>query len=123
MDVRKKKYETVDEYIDLFGKEVQSVLLRMRKTVKEAEPKAKETISYRIPTYVLDGKILIYFAAFTSHIGVYPPAPKEFRKEVAKYAGPRGNLKFPLDEPIPYGLVKRIVKFRARQITKGRSAA
>jgi len=117
---RKKPYDSVDGYIKLFPKEVQAVLQRLRKTVRAVEPTADESISYRIPTYKLEGKVLTYYAAFTNHVGLYPPAPKPFRKEVAKYAGPAWNLRFPLDEPIPYDVVRRITKYRAGLIREGK---
>jgi len=79
-------------------------------------PEAEETISYRMPAFKLRGRVLVYFAAFRRHIGLYPPAPREFKNEVSKYEGPKGNLKFPIDEPIPYDLVTRIVLFRKKVI-------
>jgi uncharacterized protein YdhG (YjbR/CyaY superfamily) len=112
----KKQFETIDEYIETFPRNVQTVLEKMRKTIKKAAPEAKETISYRMPTFKLKGSVLVYFAAFRRHIGLFPPAPKEFKNEVSKYEGPKGNLKFPTDEPIPYDLVTRIVLFRKKAI-------
>jgi uncharacterized protein YdhG (YjbR/CyaY superfamily) len=85
-------------------------------SVRKAAPEAEETISYQIPYFKLRGSTLAYFAAFKRHIGLYPPAPREFKKEVAKYEGPKGNLKFLTDEPIPYDLVTRIVLFRKNVI-------
>jgi len=64
----------------------------------------------------LKGRVLVNFAAFRKHIGLFPPAPREFKKEVSKYEGPKGNLKFPTDEPIPYDLITRIVLFRKKPI-------
>jgi len=64
----------------------------------------------------LKGRVVVYFAAFRTHIGLFPPAPREFKKEVSKYEGPKGNLKFPTDEPIPYDLITRIVLFRKKAI-------
>ncbi len=81
----------------------------MRQTIRKAVPEAEEAISYQIPTFKLNGSSLVHFAAFKKHIGLYPPAPKEFKKKVAQYEGPKGNLKFPMDKPIPYDLVTRIV--------------
>lgn len=69
-----------------------------------------------MPTFKLKGRVLVYFAAFRRHIGLYPPAPKEFKNEVSKYEGPKGNLRFPTDKPIPYDLVTRIVLFRKKAI-------
>ena len=90
----------------------------------KAAPKAVEKISYRMPALFQDGA-LIYFAAFKSHIGIYPPvrtADTALQKRLAKFAGPKGNLKFPLDEPIPYPLIARIVRLRLRE-NRARAAA
>ena len=112
----KKQFETIDEYVKTFPKEVQSILDKMRLTIRTAAPEAEETISYRMPTFKLKGRVLVYFAAFKRHIGLYPPAPREFKNEVSKYVGPKGNLRFPTDEPIPYDLITRIVGFRKTAI-------
>jgi uncharacterized protein YdhG (YjbR/CyaY superfamily) len=104
----------IDDYIENFPPEVQEILQKIRTTIAKAVPKAQEQISYRIPAFMLDG-IVIYFAAFKKHIGVFPPVrdPK-LKKEVARYAGPKGNLQFPLSERIPYALIGRIAKARAK---------
>lgn len=106
---------TIDEYIATFPPDVRAILQKIRATVAKAVPKARERISYRIPAFALDGDV-IYFAAFKKHIGVYPPVrdPK-LKKEVARYAGPKGNLQFPLTERIPYALIGRIAKAGARE--------
>jgi uncharacterized protein YdhG (YjbR/CyaY superfamily) len=106
----------MDEYIKAFPKDVQSVLEKIRQSIRKVAPEAEETISYRMPTFKLKGRVLVYFAAFRRHIGLYPPAPREFKNEVSKYVGPKGNLKFPIDEPIPYDLITRIVLFRKNAI-------
>lgn len=108
--------ETVDDYIAAFPPEVQAILEKIRQTVKAAAPEAEERISYRIPTFTLDG-VLVHFAAFAKHIGLYPPVHGDatLEKAVARFAGEKGNLRFPLDEPIPYALIARIVKFRVKQ--------
>ena len=116
MPIPKKQFKTIDEYIETFPKDIQSILKGVRQTIKEAAPEAEEAISYQIPTFKLKGKYLVYFAAFKKHIGLYPPSPKAFRKEVSPYEGPKGNLKFPIDKPIPLDLVKRIVKYRVKEI-------
>ena len=107
--------ETIDGYIATFPPDIQAILRKIRATLGKALPKAQEKISYRIPAFWLDGDI-IYFAAFKKHIGLYPPVrdPK-LKKEVARYAGPKGNLQFPLTEPIPYTLIGRIAKVRAKE--------
>lgn len=88
----------------------------MRETIRKAVPEAEETISYRMPAFKLKGRVLECFAAFRNHIGLFPPVPREFKKEVSKYEGPKGNLKFPTDEPIPYHLITKIVRFRKNAI-------
>src|ERR1700693_2124226 len=109
----------IDQYIQAFPPEVQSILQRIRTMVRQAAPKAEEKISYKMPAFTLDGD-LIYFAAFKKHIGIYPPVQgdENLSKELAGYRGEKGNLKFPLDEPIPYALIRRIVKFRVKEHQK-----
>jgi uncharacterized protein YdhG (YjbR/CyaY superfamily) len=92
----------------------------MRQTIKRAVPEAEEAISYQMPTFKLKGSSLVHFAAFRKHIGLYPPAPRVFKKEVFSYEGPKGNLKFPIDKPIPYDLVTRIVLFRRKEILENK---
>ena len=106
----------IDEYIARFPADVQAILEKLRTTIQRAAPEAKETISYQMPAVKLHG-ILVYFAAWKKHIGLYPPVSgdKALEKAVADYAGPKGNLQFPLDELIPYGLIERIVKLRVAQ--------
>ena len=107
---------TIDEYIAAFSPEVQAILERIRSTIRTAAPDAQETISYRIPAFTRNGT-LVYFAAFKAHIGFYPPVRGDARleKATAPYAGEKGNLRFPLDQPIPYRLIERIVKHRVKQ--------
>jgi uncharacterized protein YdhG (YjbR/CyaY superfamily) len=106
----------IDQYIASFPPEVQAILQEIRLTIKGAAPGARETISYRMPTFVLNG-VLVHFAAFKKHIGLFPPVRGDasIEKAVAPYAGPKGNLQFPLDQPIPYRLIERIVKLKVRQ--------
>jgi len=106
----------VDEYIRGFPAEVQRVLREIRETVRSAAPHAQEVISYKMPTLKQHG-VLIYFAAFKKHIGFYPPVKGDSKLEAAaaRYAGEKGNLRFPLDQPIPYDLIKRITRFRLKQ--------
>lgn len=108
--------EMVDAYIDRYPAKVQTILRKIRRTIRRVAPNARESISYRIPTYSLDGPV-VYFAAFRNHIGLYPPARGDaaLERAVARYANERGNLRFPLDEPIPYALIERIVRFKVRQ--------
>jgi uncharacterized protein YdhG (YjbR/CyaY superfamily) len=114
----RKRFESIDEYIKTFPADVEKILEKMRRTIQKAAPEAEETISYQIPTFKLKGSSLAHFAAFRKHIGLYPPAPKEFKKEVSSYEGPKGNLKFPIDKPIPYDLVTRIVMSRRKVLEK-----
>jgi uncharacterized protein YdhG (YjbR/CyaY superfamily) len=109
--------KNIDEYIVSFSPEVQAILERVRLTFKKAAPDAQETISYRMPAFKLGG-ILVYFAAFKKHIGLYPPVRGDARleKAISVYAGEKGNLRFPLDRPIPYGLIEKIVKLRVKQL-------
>jgi uncharacterized protein YdhG (YjbR/CyaY superfamily) len=109
----------MDEYIAAFPPEVQAILKKIRLTIRQAVPEAEEKISYRMPAFALHG-ILIYFAAFKNHIGIYPPirGDESLSKAVARYRGEKGNLRLPLDEPIPYALIRRIVKFRAKEHLK-----
>ena len=107
----------IDEYIAGFPTDVQEILEKIRTTIKKAAPGAEETISYQIPTFTLKGKYLVYFAAYKKHIGLYP-APRgveKFKKELSLYEGGKGTVRFPLDKPIPFGLIKRIVKFRVKE--------
>lgn len=109
--------QSIADYIEGFPKDVQGRLRRIRSTIRKAAPGAKESISYGIPAFKLNGKALVYFAAFKEHISVYP-APrgaKEFAKELAAYGGGKGTVKFPLSEPVPFDLITRIVKFRVRE--------
>ena len=111
-----QKPKDIDGYISQFPPDVQAILQKVRTTISSAAPEAKETISYLMPAFKQHG-ILVYFAAWEKHIGLYPPisGDKALEKAVARYAGPRGNLQFPLNEPIPYGLIERIVRLRVKQ--------
>jgi uncharacterized protein YdhG (YjbR/CyaY superfamily) len=106
----------VDEYIAAFPRKVQAILQRIRATIRRAAPDAREVVSYRMPTFKLNGALL-HFAAFKNHIGLYPPVRgnADLEKAVRPYAGETGNLRFPFDRPIPYALIERIVKFRVKQ--------
>ncbi|HEY3402445.1 MAG TPA: DUF1801 domain-containing protein [Ohtaekwangia sp.] len=105
--------KTIDEYIAGFPKDIQKLLTQMRTTIRKAAPKAEEDIRYAIPTFVLHGN-LVHFAAYKNHIGFYPAprAIEEFKKELSKYEGSKGAIKFPLDKPLPLTLVSKMVKFR-----------
>ena len=113
-----KKTKDIDGYISQFPADVQAILQKVRTTISSAAPEAKETISYMMPAFRQHG-ILVYFAAWEKHIGMYPPISgnKSLEKAIARYAGPKGNLQFPLDEPMPFDLIERIVKLRVKQDT------
>ena len=113
---KSQKPNDIDGYISQFPADVQAILQKVRETIRHAAPEAKETISYMMPAFKQHG-ILVYFAAWKKHIGLYPPisGDKTLEKAIARYAGPKGNLQFPLDEPMPYDLIERIVKLRVKQ--------
>ena len=113
-----QKPQDIDGYISQFPAAVQAILEKVRTTMSHAAPNATEVISYQMPAFKQHG-ILVYFAAWKKHIGLYPPisGDKTLEKVFARYAGPKGNLQFPLDEPIPYDLIERIVKLRVKQDT------
>lgn len=114
---------TVDEYIAQFGGEVQEILQKLRALVKESAPQAEERFAYQMPGYYLNGP-LVYFAAFKRHIGLYPTAADltPFEAELAPYKRSKGTLQFPLDKPIPYDLIRRIVQFRIDEnLKKGKA--
>jgi len=106
----------IDEYIHGFPPEIQEILQKIRQIVREVAPEAKEVISYQMPTFTLYGN-LVHFAAFSKHIGFYPiPSGIEaFKEELAGYVSGKGSVQFPLDRPIPYDLIRRIVEFRVQE--------
>jgi uncharacterized protein YdhG (YjbR/CyaY superfamily) len=109
----------IDEYIARFPDHVRETLEKIRATIKKAAPNAQETISYQIPTFTLYGN-LVHFAAFKKHIGFYPGPSgiEKFKDELSIYDGAKGSVQFPLDKPIPYRLISRIVKFRLKENLK-----
>jgi uncharacterized protein YdhG (YjbR/CyaY superfamily) len=113
---KSKPPKDIDEYISQFSPEVQEILSNIRTTIRNAAPDAEEVTSYQMPAFRQHG-ILVYFAAWKEHIGFYPPVSGDeaMEKAVARYAGPKGNLQFPLDKPIPHKLIKRIVRLRVKQ--------
>jgi len=116
MKPSRAKPETIDQYIASFPPEVQAILEKIRSTIGNAAPGAQETISYNMPAFTLNG-VLVYFAAFKKHIGLYPPVrgDERLQKAISIYAGEKGNLRFPFDQPIPYGLIEEVVKLRVKQ--------
>jgi uncharacterized protein YdhG (YjbR/CyaY superfamily) len=107
---------SIDEYIAAAAPEARPILAKIRATITKAAPTADERICYRMPTFTLEGN-LVHFAAFKGHIGFYPPVrgDAQLMGDIAPYAGPKGNLRFPLDKRIPYGLITRVVKARVRE--------
>ena len=116
MRIDKTTPTNIDEYIAGFPPEVQAILEKIRVTIRKAAPAAEETIKYQMPTFTYKGN-LVYFAAFKNHIGFFPPVTgnEKLKHELSVYEGPKGSLKFPLDKPIPYDLVSKIVKIRVKE--------
>jgi uncharacterized protein YdhG (YjbR/CyaY superfamily) len=110
------KFEDIDEYIKKSPKDVRNMLIEIRKTIKKAAPKATEKISYGMPAFVLNGN-LIYFAAFKNHIGFYPTSSPivAFKKDLEPYKTSKGAIHLPLDKPIPFSLITKIVKYRVKE--------
>jgi uncharacterized protein YdhG (YjbR/CyaY superfamily) len=106
----------IESYIAQFEPSVRKVLEQVRITIRSAAPDAVECISYQMPAFKQNG-VLVYFAGWRNHIGLYPPIKGDsaLEKAIARYAGPKGNLQFPLDEPMPHKLIERIVKLRLKQ--------
>lgn len=119
MEEKKMGPRTIDEYIAGFPLEVQTILLKLRKVVRDAAPQASEKISYQMPTYYLNGN-LVHFAAFKHHIGFYPTpsAVAGFSAELVGYKNAKGSIQFPIDQPLPYDLIERMVRFRVEENSK-----
>ena len=118
-------YQSIEEYIASFPADVQKRLQEIRAAIKSVAPQATEKISYQMPTFFLNGN-LVHFAAFKNHIGFYPvPSGIEaFKKELSNYAQGKGSVQFPLDQPLPLALIKKIVKFRvAENLAKAKKSA
>jgi uncharacterized protein YdhG (YjbR/CyaY superfamily) len=115
----KKAFKTIDEYVAAFPENVQAILEEIRQAISESAPDAKEAISYQIPTFKLKGN-LVHFAAFKNHIGFYPApsAIAAFKKELTRYEVSKGTVKFPIDEPIPLELIKKMVAYRVKESLK-----
>ena len=111
------KYETIDEYIRSRPKDVQPILKKMRQVIASAAPKAEEAMRYQMPTFRLNDKNLVHFAAWKTHIGFYPTpsVTGAFKKELSAFVVSKGAIQFPLDKPMPYALVKKIVRFRVKE--------
>jgi uncharacterized protein YdhG (YjbR/CyaY superfamily) len=119
MDANKSSIASIDEYIAGFPEEIQEKLQKLRAVIRETAPEATEKISYQMPTFYLHGN-LVHFAAFKHHIGFYP-APsgiEAFQKDLAAYKGSKGAIQFPIDQPLPFDLIRRIVLYRVAENTK-----
>lgn len=106
----------IDEYIQQFPSEIKPILVKLKSVILKAAPNASETIKYGIPTFYLEGN-LVHFAAYKHHIGFYP-APsglKAFQKEIDQFKNSKGAVQFPIDKPLPYDLITKIVKFRVKE--------
>ena len=112
-----KQFTTVDDYIHSVPEDIQVVLQKARQTIRNAAPAVGERISYQIPTFTLDGKDLIYIAAWKHHISLYPvsTADEAFERELAPHRAAKATVRFPLREPIPYELIERLVALRVKQ--------
>lgn len=116
MESPKTTFTSIDQYIATFPAEIQTILQEVRKTIHAAAPEAQEKISYQMPTFFLKGN-LVHFAAFKNHIGFYP-APQgieAFKEELSAYKGAKGSVQFPIDQPMPLDLIRRIVEFRVAE--------
>jgi len=116
VETNKTTPKDIDSYIAGFPDDVQAILQELREAIKEAAPQAEEAISYQIPTFRLKGN-LVHFAAFKNHIGFYPTSSgiEKFKNELSAYKLARGTVRFPLDRPLPLGLISKIVKFRVKE--------
>ena len=116
MDSSKKSPQTIDEYMANFPAHAQAAMQRLRALIHEIAPEATEKISYGIPTFVL-GQNLVHFAAYKNHIGFYPASSgiAHFEEELKDYETSKGTVRFPLDKPIPYDLVRCITEFRVAE--------
>ena len=124
MRTRQTAPKDIDEYIAGFPSDVQKLLEKVRMAIRKAAPGVEEKISYQMPTFTLKGRYLVYIAAYKKHIGLYP-APRgveEFKKELSGYEGGKGTVRFPFDRPIPFDLIRRIVKFRIKEVAESVAA-
>jgi uncharacterized protein YdhG (YjbR/CyaY superfamily) len=117
--VSKSQFRTIDEYIAEFPENVRDILEELRRVIRQAAPQAQEAMRYGIPTFRLNGN-LVHFAAFKNHIGFYPTpsAIEDFKEELSSYRQAKGSVQFPINKPIPYDLVRKIVKYRVKESLK-----
>jgi uncharacterized protein YdhG (YjbR/CyaY superfamily) len=116
MSAEQETPKTIDEYIAGFPADVQEILQKVRRTIREAAPDAEEAIKYRLPTFTLNGN-LVHFGAFKEHVGFYPTPTgiERFEKELSVYESSKGAVQFPFDKPIPFNLIREIVEFRVKE--------
>jgi uncharacterized protein YdhG (YjbR/CyaY superfamily) len=109
--------KTIDEYIGMQSPKIRETLEKIRNVIQKEAPDAIETISYQMPTFKLSGKNLVHFAAWKNHIGFYPTPSglEEFKEELSKYNGAKGSVQFPLNQPMPLDLIRKIVRFRMQE--------
>jgi uncharacterized protein YdhG (YjbR/CyaY superfamily) len=113
----KAHFKTIDEYINSLPETVKPIVQTLRETIKEEAPEAIETISYNMPTFNLNGSYLVYFAAWKNHIALYPtsPALEAALPELPGYVTGKGTIQFPLSQPLPLPLIRKIVAFRVKE--------
>jgi uncharacterized protein YdhG (YjbR/CyaY superfamily) len=117
----KTDFKSVDEYIASQPAAVQRILARVRSTIRKAVPRAEEVISYKIPTYKLQNRPVLYFAGWKQHYSLYPATERvvaAFKDELAPYEVMKGTIRFPLSQPVPVKLIGRIAKFRAKEVAE-----
>jgi uncharacterized protein YdhG (YjbR/CyaY superfamily) len=114
------KYNNIDEYINMFPKDIQQKLEQLRQTIKKAAPLSQETISYQMPAFKINKTVVAYFAVCKEHIGFYPtPSPIiEFKKELSKYKTSKGAVQLPINEPLPLDLIKKMVEYKIKGLVK-----
>jgi uncharacterized protein YdhG (YjbR/CyaY superfamily) len=122
----RNEFKSVDEYIASQPEAVQTVLKRVRSTIRKAMPRAEEVISYKMPAYKLHGSVVLYFAGWKHHYSLYPataPLAAAFKEDLAPYKVNKGTIRFPLSEPVPVKLIDCIAKFRAKELAALQKAA
>jgi uncharacterized protein YdhG (YjbR/CyaY superfamily) len=123
--MEKTDFKSVDEYIASQPKGIQSVLKRVRSTIRKVIPAAEEVISYKIPTYKLHGRPVLYFAGWKQHYSLYPSTDRlvaAFKDELAAYEISKGTIRFPLSDPVPVRLIAGIARFRAKEVAERQPA-
>lgn len=115
-----KKQKAIDEYIKTFPEDIQIILEKIRKVIEDCAPRSEEAMKYGIPTFKLNGRNLVHFAAINNHIGFFPTpsAIVTFKKELSGYKTSKGTIQFPLNKPVPFDLVKKITVFRTEEVMK-----